>query len=195
MPQVWNPFHRGDPGNDELVVLPVVPHVQGSRARVHYRLRQERSTKTVADVPELVALWIDSTPPQMVPLLDDDYYKFRCVNGHQSTRRPESYLDGGCRYCIAAETRKSNSTAAEKDSGASRLSSEISTQWHPTRNGNWKLAKPPLQSRRLAWWRDPRCGHEWQATPRERDKYQRLRCPECETGARFVGLPVSGTCQ
>lgn len=54
------------------------------------------------------------------------------------------------------------------------------SQWHPTRNGSVKLAQVSPQSRRLTWWRNPRCGHEWQATPRERDKYQRLRCPECE---------------
>ncbi|MFD0396768.1 zinc-ribbon domain-containing protein [Kitasatospora sp. NPDC127121] len=28
---------------------------------------------------------------------------------------------------------------------------------------------------------DPCCGHEWQDTPEQRDKGQRLRCPECRT--------------
>ncbi|WP_426561350.1 zinc-ribbon domain-containing protein [Angustibacter sp. McL0619] len=31
------------------------------------------------------------------------------------------------------------------------------------------------------WWHDPDCGHEWQATPAEREKGQRLRCPTCRT--------------
>jgi len=157
------------------------PTCRAAEQESRYRLSQERSRMTVADVPELVARWTDVTPPEMVPLLDSGYYVFLCGNGHRSTRRPESYLDGGCSYCIAAETRKANAAAAEKDDpGASRLSPEISLQWHPTRNGNLKLPPISPNSRRVTWWRDPRCGHEWQATPRERDKYQRLRCPECE---------------
>ncbi len=143
--------------------------------------RRELSTKTVADIPELLASWIDSMPPALVPVLSTDYFKFRCAKGHHSTRRPESYMDGGCSYCLAAETRKANVEAAKADPESSRLSPEISTQWHPTRNGVWRLPEVSPDSRRPAWWRDPVCGHEWQATPRERDKYKRLRCPECET--------------
>jgi hypothetical protein len=37
------------------------------------------------------------------------------------------------------------------------------------------------ESRRTLWWRDPECGHEWQDTPANREKGQRLRCPECRT--------------
>ncbi|MGV9482338.1 zinc-ribbon domain-containing protein [Gordonia aichiensis] len=146
-----------------------------------YRRKQrELSTKTVADIPELAALWIDTTPANQVPVLDSGYYKFRCVNGHQSTRRPYGYMDG-CSYCAAAETRKANAAKAATDPASTRLSPEISAQWHPSLNGRWKLAAVSPNSRRPAWWKDPICGHEWQATPRERDKYHRLRCPHCRT--------------
>ncbi len=37
------------------------------------------------------------------------------------------------------------------------------------------------ESRKVAWWRDPNCGHEWQDTPGQRNKGQRLRCPVCRT--------------
>jgi hypothetical protein len=34
----------------------------------------------------------------------------------------------------------------------------------------------------MAVWRKSwECGHEWQAAPAEREKGQRLRCPECRT--------------
>ena len=51
----------------------------------------------------------------------------------------------------------------------------------PTKNGNLRLADVSPESRRMVWWRDPVCGHEFQATPRERDKYERWRCPVCHT--------------
>jgi predicted RNA-binding Zn-ribbon protein involved in translation (DUF1610 family) len=36
-------------------------------------------------------------------------------------------------------------------------------------------------SSREVVWRDPKCGHEWIATVRERQKVPRWRCPECRT--------------
>jgi Probable Zinc-ribbon domain len=157
------------------------PACKAEWERAYEREKRELSTKSVADIPQLAALWIDPTPPALVPVMSSDYFKFRCANGHQSTRRPWAYMRGGCSYCLGGETRKANAEAAVINPNSARLSPEIRSQWHPTRNGNWLLAQVSPDSRRIAWWKDPVCGHEWQATPRERDKYQRLRCPECET--------------
>ncbi|QIS02590.1 lysine biosynthesis protein LysW [Nocardia brasiliensis] len=147
-----------------------------------YALRQaELSTKTVADIPQLAAQWIDPTPADQVPVLEFGLFKFRCPQGHQPRSRPERWLEEGCPSCRGNATRKANAAASTADPTISRLSPEISSQWHPTRNGRWQLAEVSPESRRLAWWKDPACGHEWEATPRERDKYARLRCPECGT--------------
>jgi hypothetical protein len=62
-----------------------------------------------------------------------------------------------------------------------RLSPEITAQWHPTLNSPRDVATVSSGSRKTFWWREPSCGHEWAATPSERQKRQRLRCPECRT--------------
>lgn len=140
--------------------------------------------KTIADVPELLAAWDEDLPPESVPVDKNHWgsgYRFRCPRGHRNTRHPLSYLFGGCSACKANKTRKANAEAAKADPVASRLTPEISSQWHHTKNGKLRLSEISPNSRRMVWWRDPVCGHEFQATPRERDKYQRWRCQECGT--------------
>lgn len=139
---------------------------------------------TIADVPELLAAWEEDIPPESVLVSDnpgDSGYRFRCPNGHRNTRLPLSWLLGGCAACKAAITKQKLRDAAEEDPNFTRLTPEISSQWHPTKNKPLKLAQMAPESRRTVWWLDPTCGHEFQATPRERDKYQRLRCPQCNT--------------
>nr|PKY79600.1 lysine biosynthesis protein LysW [Pseudoglutamicibacter albus] len=140
--------------------------------------------KTIADVPELLAAWDEAIPPETVPVNQNHWgsgYRFRCPAGHRNTRHPRSYLFGGCSACKAIETRKANAKAAEADPSSSRLTPEISSQWHPTKNGKLRLASISPESRRTVWWQDPVCGHEFEATPREREKYDRWRCPICRT--------------
>ena len=58
---------------------------------------------------------------------------------------------------------------------------EIASQWHPSRNGKLTAADVVWDSKRAVWWLADCCGHEWEESPRSRDKYDRLRCPECRT--------------
>ena len=84
------------------------------------------------------------------------------------------YLLYGCQSCRANETRgKAGRTLADE-------LPEIASTWHPSLNAHWTPAHVPATSKRLMWWRDPRCGHEWQEKVKDRDKYQRLRCPACQ---------------
>ena len=140
---------------------------------------------TIADVPELLEAWEEDVPPETVQVdafTGGSGYRFRCpTNGHRNTRQPLSWLFGGCSACKAAETRRRRAEKSADDPTATRLTPEIASQWHPTKNGKLKLATISPDSRRAVWWRDPVCDHEFQSTPRERDKYQRLRCPECYT--------------
>lgn len=62
-----------------------------------------------------------------------------------------------------------------------RLNPELVEQWHPTLNAPLQVADISPISKRRIHWRDPICGHEWIATPAEREKRERLRCPECRT--------------
>lgn len=140
--------------------------------------------KTIADIPDLLAAWDEDIPPQNILITEHAFgsgYRFRCPEGHRNTRQPLSWLQGGCSACKAAKTRANNVKAARNQPSFSRLTPEISSQWHPTKNGKLQLSDISPESRRVVWWKDPICGHEFQATPRERNKYDRWRCPECET--------------
>ena len=122
-------------------------------------------------------------------------YKFQCPSGHRNTRQPLSYLFGGCSACKAIKTRKTNAEAATADPSASRVTPEISSQWHPyhypevaeewspdnplspweIRPNTSQLAEPPLWVCK----NDP--VHVWRAMPAAR--VNGSQCPECiETG-------------
>lgn len=153
------------------------------RAAWEERLASFRG-KFISEVPELLVAWDEDIPPENVPVDKNHWgsgYRFRCPSGHRNTRHPLSYLFGGCSACKSNETRKANAAAAKAEPAASRLTPEISSQWHPTQNGELRLVEISPISRRVVWWRDPVCGHDFQATPRERDKYERWRCPACHT--------------
>ncbi len=151
-----------------------------------YKAQQESlKGKTIADIPELRDAWVEEDiDPATVLVLDyvafGGGYRFRCPEGHQNTRQPESYLRDGCSTCKGKATRKRNLEAAKQDPNFTpnftRLSPEIASQWHPTKNGTLSRATVSPTSKRNVV-----CGHEFQAVVRERDKYQRYRCPICKT--------------
>ncbi|QCB97673.1 hypothetical protein E5206_12715 [Arthrobacter sp. PAMC25564] len=101
--------------------------------------------------------------------------RFRCHAGHNPRISALTFLKSGCPSCRGAETRK-----VQKNWLADTLP-EMASQWHPTRNGKLTPQDVVWDSQRTVWWRADCCGHEWQATPRDRDKYTRLRCPKCRT--------------
>ena len=159
---------------------------QCSAERREARIQEEAKYGglTVADVPELLAAWKDETPPESVLVTESNWnsrYRFQCHQGHFSTSQPLSYHLYGCPSCKAQATIQRHEKASEADPTYTRLPPEIASQWHPTKNVGLSLGTISPESRRQIWWLDPVCGHEFQATPRERDKYQRCRCQECKT--------------
>jgi hypothetical protein len=130
----------------------------------------------VADVPELAAAWADEADPRTVMVAGDwRLRRFRCPAGHHPRISPLTFLQSGCPSCRGTETRKS-----QKNWLADTLP-EIASQWHPTRNGKLTAQDVVWDSKRTVWWLADCCGHEWEESPRSRDKYDRLRCPECRT--------------
>ncbi|WP_426303155.1 zinc-ribbon domain-containing protein [Arthrobacter sp. R-11] len=130
----------------------------------------------VADVPELAAAWADEADPRTVMVAGHWMLRrFRCPAGHHPRVSPLTFLKSGCPSCRGAETRKK-----QKNWLADTLP-EIASQWHPTLNGELTPHDVVWDSQRTVWWLADCCGHEWSATPRSRDKYERLRCPQCRT--------------
>lgn len=144
----------------------------------------EHRHHAVADIPELLRAWADETPPDQVPAVGKYRYrrfKFRCANGHRYDCEPADWKTSTCPYCRGLETKRRNREAAKVAPNRSRLTPELTSQWHHERNAKLTLASISLASKRLVWWKDPVCGHEFQAVVRDRDKYQRYRCPICHT--------------
>lgn len=130
----------------------------------------------VADVPKLAAAWADEADPRTVMVAGDlELRRFKCPKGHHPKVNPLRYLESGCPSCRAAETRRT-----QKNWLTDTLP-EIASQWHPTRNGKFTPHNVVWDSKRVVWWRADCCGHEWEDSPRNRDKYERLRCPKCRT--------------
>lgn len=144
--------------------------------RAEWEKEYERWKSTpVADMPELAAAWADEGDPRTVMVAGGGLRRLRCPAGHHPRISPLTFLESGCPSCRGAETRK-----AQKYWLADTLP-EVASQWHPTRNGKLTAKDVVWDSKRTVWWLADCCGHEWQETPRSRDKYDRLRCPQCRT--------------
>jgi hypothetical protein len=137
----------------------------------------------VADVPELAKAWADDADPQKVTVVGGamTLRRFRCPEGHQPRITPLSFLRQGCPSCRGNKTRTERLEAVAADPALHAMNREIASQWHDEKNGSLKLETISPGSRRTVWWKSWECGHEWRDTPAEREKGQRLRCPECRT--------------
>lgn len=129
----------------------------------------------IAWVPELASAWADEGDPRRVMVASYDLRRFTCPKGHHPRVSPITFLQSGCPSCKAAETRKT-----QKNWLADVLP-EVASQWHPDRNGKLTPQTVVWNSRRTVWWKADCCGFEWQESPLHRDKYERLRCPQCRS--------------
>lgn len=142
------------------------------RKQLHARLSQTMGS----EMKEILRYWDDSeNDPQLTPVWGVRV-KMKCAEGHSVTLYPYELLTDGCSICRGLETRRSNSNSSEV-----RLDPEIAEQWHPTKNGKVSLTSLGRNSNRLVWWVDQNCGFEWQATPRNRVRQPRIRCPKCDS--------------
>lgn len=135
----------------------------------------------ITAVPELLAAWADDADPATVMVGDHWTYKFRCPMGHHPSLSPLTFLKSGCPSCRGNATRAARLAAVEANPEAHTMNREIASQWHATKNHPLKVEKMSPTSRKVVWWKNWECGHEWQETPGRREKFQRLRCPVCRT--------------
>lgn len=153
---------------------PVCPRCEELRMSERAMEWERRKRTPVSDVPELRFAWASSVDPSSVMVADHQLYKFRCSEGHLPSISPSRFLDAGCPACRGNATRKKQQMVAD-------VQPELAEQWHPSLNGKHTPSNVVWDSQRLIWWRSGCCGHDWQAAPRDRDKYKRLRCPECRS--------------
>lgn len=167
----------------DMVALPTCPACS-VRRKLEWEAEYERLKVTpVADVPDLASAWADDADPRLVTVAGDGMTlrRFKCPEGHHPRLTPLSYLQAGCPSCRGNATRQARLAAVAADPNAHTMNREIASQWHPVKNGALRLETTSASSRRTVWWTSWECGHEWQASPAEREKGQRLRCPRCRT--------------
>lgn len=154
---------------------PRCPECDGRKQRQWSTQYSEWKRTPIAWVPELAAAWADEGDPRRVMVASHGLRRFKCPNGHFPRITPTTFLRSGCPSCRAAETRKT-----QKNWLADVLP-EIASQWHPDRNGKLTPQAVVWDSKRKIWWKSECCGFEWAESPRDRDKYERLRCPQCRS--------------
>jgi hypothetical protein len=160
----------------EMTREPSCPACRERRREAELEQYERWKTMSIADIPELLDAWDDDEDPRNVTVLDHwPSRRFRCASGHRPWASPLSFLRSGCPHCRGAETRRSNRRFLAD------LLPEIASQWHPTMNGRLTPANVLWNSARRVWWRANCCGLEWQDHVVNRDKYDRLRCPQCMT--------------
>jgi len=166
----------------DMTGAPKCPQCEAERQAAWSAAVERYEHTAVADIAELATAWADDADPRTVPVTGEwQLRRFECARGHHPRLSPLSYLMSGCPSCRGQATLAERLAAAEVNTAPMGMNAEIASQWHPTKNGDRQLATVSPGSRKMAWWRDPRCGHEWQETPARRDMGQRLRCPECRT--------------
>lgn len=179
--------HRFTAKVNSMVTCPQCPICE-SKHRLAATARRARYVDVpVSTVPTLLRAWDDDADPDTVPVVGSAVvpYNWRCDHGHRTRLNPYDYMEQGCRLCrsdeAAGELEDLYTQLAVIDTSGPRLNPEIVEQWHPTANARLDVDTISPNSRRVVWWRDPNCGHEWQATPRDREMRFRRRCPTCDT--------------
>ena len=165
----------------DMTSLPSCPDCSAKRQTEWEAELARWKVTPVTAVPELAQAWADDLDPAQVMVADHMVRRFRCPQGHHPRITPLSFLRSGCPSCRGNATRVERLEQVKVDPETHAMNREIASQWHYSKNAPMKLENVSPGSRRTVWWKSWECGHEWQATPAEREKGQRLRCPDCRT--------------
>ena len=126
--------------------------------------------------PFLVKEWnIDKNgllKPTMVLAGSHQKVWWKCAHGHewQATIKHRAYRGQGCPYC-------SGRRAIAGKTDLATLNPQLAKEWHPTKNGDLTPDQVTVRSGKRVWWLCAN-GHEWLATPRDRDG-DKTKCPFC----------------
>lgn len=154
----------------------------------HYAATEPVSTSEA----ELVATAnnYDYLGPLTRPSLPDDPHHVRCRHCGRLSAQRLADIGWGCQCQVNPRRDRQASKLSERERAQEAagpgddhksLSREILEQWDWEQNGKVNPSSVSAGSRRTFAWREASCGHTWLATPTERQKRQRLRCPECRT--------------
>jgi hypothetical protein len=107
---------------------------------------------------------------------------WKCNHGHswQAKNRDRTKGDG-CPFCSGRRVSDKNNLFVKRP--------DIASQWHPTKNADYKPQEFTAGSGFVAWWKCEK-GHEWQAQIVER---KRSSCPYCAGKSIGYGNDLAST--
>lgn len=130
---------------------------------------------TAADFPDLLVAWRDKRDPSTEAVTSGRLIHLECPRGHHPTQTLYSYLENGCMVCRGLATK-----ALPDQSYLATTDPELAAEWvRPRDGGNYTPENVKDGSKRTIVWRCIACGHEWEATVRERQLRENNRCPSC----------------
>lgn len=132
-------------------------------------------TMVVADFPDLLAAWNDDADPFATPVTTSRLFHLTCPKGHRPTQTAYSYLANGCMVCRGLATK-----ALDNRECLAVTDPELAAEWLRAKDGERYTSENVRSgSKRTVTWRCIACGHEWDATVRERQLRMNNRCPSC----------------
>lgn len=133
------------------------------------------SRMTAADFPALLAVWNDKEDPSAVSVTSGKLIHLECPKGHHPAQTLYSYLKDGCMVCRGLATK-----ALPDQSYLVSTDPELAAEWVRCKGGsNYTPENVKDGSKRTVVWRCIACGHEWEATVRERQLRENNRCSSC----------------
>lgn len=132
-------------------------------------------TMVVANFPDLLAAWNDDADPFATPVTTSRLFHLTCPKGHHPTQTAYSYLTNGCMVCRGLATKALNDRPC-----LAVTDPELAAEWLRAKGGERYTPENVRDgSKRTVTWRCIACGHEWDATVRDRQLRMNNRCPEC----------------
>ena len=144
--------------------------------------------------PDLVKEWNyernGNLLPEMFGINSNDKVWWKCSTcGHEwqtTIIQRGGKRQSGCPECAKQKHGETftKRRVCERGSLAER-NPALALEWHPSKNGN--LTPADITEKRFAnvWWKCPKCGHEWEASPNNRSKG--VGCPCCSGRVPKIG--------
>lgn len=135
---------------------------------------KKTNTKTVADHPVLVSMWMDKNQlhPTEAPLYSRDKAWWQCPTCHFQFERVIAYhskKEGACPRCLIAKSNQTKHLGITHPDIAKTLISD--------KNEGWEAIHLTASSNRKLWWKCETCHREYETRVSERVKTH--RCGYC----------------
>ncbi|MBQ9084554.1 MAG: zinc-ribbon domain-containing protein [Clostridia bacterium] len=134
----------------------------------------EKEKSLLAKAPEIAEEWHPTKNGRLIPAFvsvrSNKKVWWQCKEGHEWQAVINSRASGvGCPYCAGKRAIIGKNDLAT-------VSTALSAQWHPSKNGALTPQKVTMKSNRRIWWVCEK-GHEWQAIVSDRTNGR--GCPFC----------------